>query len=43
MDLFAGQEARFRCREQTGGHGWAGAGRTDWESSFDMYTLLCVN
>ena len=40
-DVFAGKEWRCTCREGTCRHSGEGEGRTNGESSVDMYTLLC--
>lgn len=42
MNLFTVKQCRCRHREQTGGHSEEGEGRTNLESSIDIYTLSCV-
>ena len=45
INLFAGQEYRHRCREQTYGHHGGkegGGGGMNWEIGIDIYTLICI-
>ena len=44
MKLFAGQQWRFRHREQNYGHEWSGderEGGTYGESNMETYTITC--
>ena len=41
MNLFAGQEQRHRCREQTVDTAREGEGGMNWENSTEIYILPC--